>query len=74
MEGVTIFVEVKARTSRKFGLPEESISSRKLAHMRACAGYYASQHEINHWQCDAIAVEGIPGTPPRIEHFENVIA
>ncbi len=74
IEGLTIFVEVKARTTNKFGFPEVSINYRKLAHMRACAGYYASQHEINHWQCDAIAVEGTPGTPPLIEHFENVLA
>ncbi len=74
VEGVTIFVEVKARTSRSFGLPEEALTPRKLKRMRAAAEYYAAQHEIDTWQCDAIAVEGIPGVTPRIEHFENVTA
>jgi putative endonuclease len=74
IEGVTVFVEVKARTSRSFGLPEEALTPRKLKHMRAAAGHYAAEHEIDTWQCDAIAVEGIPGVTPRIEHFENVTA
>jgi len=72
LEGFTVFVEVKARTSRKFGLPEDALTYRKLAHMRACAEYYAAKHELDSWQCDAIAVEGVPGVTPRIEHFENV--
>jgi putative endonuclease len=69
---VTVFVEVKARTTRSFGLPEEAITPRKLAHMLAAAALYAAEHEIDHWQLDVIAVEGIPGVTPRIEHFENV--
>lgn len=74
MDDVTIFVEVKARTSRSFGLPEEALTPRKLKRMFAAAGHYAAAHEIDTWQCDAISVEGIPGVPPRIEHFENVTA
>ena len=34
---MTIFVEVKTRTSNKMGLPEESVNLRKQAHMLACA-------------------------------------
>lgn len=74
VDGLMVFVEVKARASRRFGLPEESLTLRKLKHMRAAAGHYAAEHEIDTWQCDAIAVEGIPGVTPRIEHFENVTA
>jgi putative endonuclease len=74
LEGFTVFVEVKARTTRSFGLPEEALTTRKLRHMRAAAGHYAAEHEIDNWQCDAIAVEGSPGTQPRFEHFENVTA
>ena len=72
LEVATVFVEVKARTTRSFGLPEEAITPRKLAHMRACAEHYAAGHEIDTWQLDVLAVEGLPGLPPRIEHFENV--
>ena len=74
IEDVTIFVEVKARTSLSFGLPEEALTRRKLTHMRCCASHYAAEHEIDTWQCDAISVEGKPGATPHIEHFENVTA
>ncbi len=74
IEDVSVFVEVKARASRSFGLPEEALTPRKLKHMHAAARHYAAEHEIDTWQCDAIAVEGIPGVTPRIEHFENVTA
>jgi putative endonuclease len=72
LEGFIVFVEVKARTSRAFGLPEEALTRKKLAHMRACAEYYAAKNGLDTWQCDAIAVEGTPGLAPGIEHFENV--
>lgn len=69
---LTIFVEVKARTSASFGLPEVAISVRKLEHMVHAAEHYASQNELDHWQIDVISVEGKPGEPPIITHFENV--
>jgi putative endonuclease len=41
---LTIFVEVKARTSTKMGLPEEAITPRKLEHMLNSAQHYAAEH------------------------------
>jgi len=70
---VTIFVEVKTRTSNKMGLPEESITARKREHMLAAADHYAAEHEIDHWQIDVIAIEGKPGITPKITYFENAI-
>ena len=70
---VTIFVEVKARTSNKMGLPEESITLRKREHMLAAADHYAAEYEIDHWQIDVIAIEGKPGSEPKITYFENAI-
>ena len=70
---VTNFVEVKTRTSDKMGLPEESITARKREHMLAAADHYAAGHEIDHWQIDVVAIEGKPGTKPRITYFENAI-
>jgi putative endonuclease len=72
-DGFTIFVEVKARTSRSFGPPELSVTPRKQAHMLSCAESYAQQNEIDHWQIDVIAVEKIAGNP-RITHFENALS
>ena len=72
LEVATVFVEVKARTTRSFGLPEEAVTPRKMTHMLACAEHYAAEHEIDTWQLDVLAVEGTPGVTPMIEHFENV--
>jgi len=70
---ITIFVEVKTRTSNKMGLPEESITLRKREHMLAAADHYAAEHEIDHWQIDVIAIEGKLGTTPKITYFENAL-
>ncbi len=72
-DGFTIFVEVKTRTSRSLGPPEISVTPRKQEHMLAAAEHYASEHEIDHWQIDVIAVEGKPGKQPDFTHFENAI-
>jgi putative endonuclease len=69
---ITVFVEVKTRTSEKMGLPEISITPRKQQHMLAAAEHYAAQHEIDHWQIDVISVEGKPGMKPVITQFENI--
>ena len=70
---MTIFVEVKTRTSNKMGLPEESITPRKREHMLAAADHYSAEHEIDHWQIDVIAIEGKPGSKSVITYFENAI-
>ena len=72
-DGTTIFVEVKARTSNKMGLPEESITQRKREHMLACAEHYAAEHEVDNWQIDVISIEGRPGSTPKVTYFENAI-
>jgi hypothetical protein len=40
--------------------------------MLAAAEDYTLLHGVDHWQIDAIAVEGKPGEQPVINHFENV--
>lgn len=70
---VTLFVEVKTRTTNKMGLPEASITPRKQEHMIACAENYAADNEIETWQIDMISIEGKPGTEPMITYFENAI-
>ena len=72
-DGITVFIEVKARTSRSLGPPEIAITPRKQSHMMACADHYAQQNEIDHWQIDVIAVERLKGKA-EITHFENAIS
>src|SRR3990170_3381994 len=40
----TVFVEVKTRSSRAFGYPEESITPRKQAHLLSAAQAYLQEH------------------------------
>ncbi len=70
---VTIFVEVKTLTSSSNFFPETNITRAKQQHMHDCAQHYSAEHEIDHWQVDAIAVEGKPRAKPIITHFENVV-
>ncbi len=70
---LTLFVEVKTRTSNKMGLPEEAITARKRERMIACAEHYAAEHEIDHWQIDVISIEGKPGFKPKVTYFENAL-
>ena len=72
-DGVTILVEVKARTSKQFGPPEMAVTPRKRAHMLASAEHYAEENRIDHWQIDVIAVERVQGKV-EIVHFENALS
>ena len=72
-DSMITFVEVKTRTSSKYGPPEIAVTPRKQEHMLATAGYYAQENEIDHWQIDVISVEGKPGQKPIITHFENAL-
>lgn len=72
-EDLTVFVEVKTRTSASLGPPEMAVTPRKQAHMLAAAEYYAQEHAISHWQIDVIAVLKRSGMGPEITHFEQAI-
>ncbi|MGB8981813.1 MAG: YraN family protein, partial [Anaerolineales bacterium] len=67
---MTIFVEVKTLTSSRNFFPEQNVTTRKRAHMLACAEHYAAENALDHWQIDVVAVEGKQGTAPKITHFE----
>ncbi len=73
--GTTVFVEVKARTGRGFGQPEESVTAQKRDHiLRAIQAYWQARDEEPAWRVDVIAVLGKPGAKEvEIEHFENAI-
>ncbi len=72
-QDITIFVEVKTLTSSREFFPEKNITPAKQKHMLNSAQHYSAEHEIDHWQIDAIAVEGKPGGKPVITHFESII-
>jgi putative endonuclease len=72
-ENVLVFVEVKARSSNRYGYPEHSVTTRKRMHILSAAEKYILDHpEFSTWRVDVIAVESETGEA-RITHFENVI-
>ena len=71
-QDITVFVEVKARSSRSLGPPEIAVTPRKQKHMLASAAHYAQANGVDHWQIDVIAVQrSASGT--EIMHFENAV-
>jgi len=71
-----VFVEVKARTSRAQGAPEEAITRTKQGHLIA-----AAQHDLEvnalaeaDWRIDVVAIElGPRGETARLEIIENAV-
>ena len=74
-EIITVFVEVKTRTSKTFGYPEESITPRKQLNLVSAAQYYLQEHPDldKNWRIDVIAIERYPERSPIINHFENAL-
>lgn len=71
-----VFVEVKTRTSKKFGYPEQSVTARKQENLLASAQHYLQEHakkEVD-WRVDVIAIERYGDQPPIIHHFENALS
>ncbi len=73
---ITVFIEVKTRSTRTFGYPEESITARKQAHMLAAAQAYLQEHpELEgDWRIDVIAIQRYSSKQESaIVHFENAV-
>jgi putative endonuclease len=71
-----VFVEVKTRSNRQFGTPEESITQTKMQKLRASAESFLLQHEnmSENWRIDVVAIEmGPGGKVKRIEIIENAV-
>jgi putative endonuclease len=72
-----VFFEVKTRTNRKFGYPEEAVTARKQQHLTNSALHYMQNHpeESGGWRIDVIAIQktGDPKNPYQIEWFKNAV-
>ncbi len=74
-DNTLVFVEVKTRIGREFGLPEEAVTPRKLAEVKQTAYYYKLLHpELpESMQLDVIAIElEVDETLKSFSHIENV--
>ncbi|QRN83910.1 YraN family protein [Chloroflexota bacterium] len=75
IDGVIVFVEVKARTNNRFGLPEESVTPEKLEKIYDTALFWLQEHtEVpDDWRVDVIAIQMNKAHHPQdIQHFINI--
>jgi putative endonuclease len=71
-----VFIEVRTKTTRRYGRPEESITPLKAARLRTLAAHYGQTHEglPEARRIDVVAVEiSGDGQPSRIEIIENAV-
>jgi putative endonuclease len=71
-----VFVEVKARRSRSFGLPEDALTPSKRQRILRSARTYLDEHglQASEWRVDVVAIEGRPGRPPdRLDHYRDAL-
>ena len=69
------FVEVRARTSTRFGTPAESVTAEKRRRLRRLAAHWLSENP-GRWRqvCfDVVGVDLADPTRPRLELFEDVL-
>jgi putative endonuclease len=74
-QDVTVFVEVKTRTTQNFGYPEESITARKQANLISASLHYLQEHPQldKDWRIDVISIERYSHQQPIIHHFEDAV-
>ncbi|EGF15624.1 YraN family protein [Dialister micraerophilus] len=68
-----VFVEVKARTNKRFGEPIESVTPYKREHIRYCANMYLymKQEEDRQVRFDVVEIMIYPGKEPVYRHVVN---
>jgi putative endonuclease len=71
-----VFIEVKTRSSKKYGNPEDSITETKILHLIESAESYLQENPeyTEDWRVDVIAIQVDPQkTAPSLTHFENAL-
>lgn len=69
--GVTIFIEVKSRTSNMFGYPEEALTPHKQESLRKAIAVYCSKFRITRFRVDVLCVD-IRGKKASLRHLQDV--
>lgn len=72
-----VFVEVKTRSNRHYGFPEDAITQTKQAHMISSADAYLQDQpgDWSDWRIDVISVDcSSDGSITGYEWFENAIS
>ena len=73
--GCLVFVEVRTKSNRNFGTPEESVTPAKKAKLIDLALAYIQDHHprLSDWRIDVVAVEMNAGKVVRLELIENAV-
>ena len=74
--GDLVFVEVKTRTGRSFGSPEEAVDQRKQRRLVRLASAYLQKRHWEDRSCrfDVVAVVLIPGEPEQVRVFRDALS
>ena len=69
-----IFVEVKARRSRAFGYPEESVTQEKIKKILSVGEQFLTEKKLEDMphRIDVIAIEWVSSNAPEIKHFTHI--
>lgn len=72
-KSIFIFVEVKTRATKSFGLPQDAVNKRKQQHIENSAEIFMKQHKLNDvdYRFDIIEIVGVPPDSLEINHIEN---
>lgn len=70
-----IFVEVKTRSSQKFGSPVEAVNHRKQEKLKQVAQAYLTAHRLENCpiRFDVVAIEVFPQGESKIEWLKGVL-
>jgi len=71
-----VFIEVRTKSSSRFGSPEESITPAKMKRLRATAARFQQNHTDlpQLWRIDVVAIElNRMAKPTRIELIESAV-
>ena len=70
IKNTTVFVEVKTRTTDKFGAPVEAITKSKYENIKKGIYFYLEEHKVKKYRIDVVAITLKPEM--KIEHFRNI--
>ncbi len=73
-QGIIRFVEVKTRSTKSYGWPEEAVNSAKLAKINLAAQAYLAEYHITQpWQIDVLSISiNQQNHSGLIKHFKNI--
>lgn len=67
------FIEVKTRTTKEFGLPEEAIMNRKMRNLINLALSYMKRYNFVDYNIrfDVVSIYFLKNNKPKIDYFKN---